>query len=146
MQHYFIKSKSSYFKNAIWQLFCQLVFSSLFAATWQCIKLIFSWWALPAAMNYTFQFFQLKSLAVQHGYDSAEKLLAGKGSKNTLHIFCQHCRPILSADNIPGHCVVNGLYTGSFPKELSNLITLESQLLKCVKCFQIVVRLYRHIY
>lgn len=40
-------------------------------------------------------------------------------NKNTLYV-CQHCRPILNANNIPGRCVLNGLYTEPLPKELSD--------------------------
>ena len=50
-------------------------------------------------------------------------------SKKTLYI-CQYCRPILNANNIPGRCVLNGLYIDPLPKELSNLNTLENQLIQ----------------
>lgn len=50
-------------------------------------------------------------------------------NKNTLYV-CQHCRPILNANNIPGRCVLNGLCTEPLPKELSDLNTLESQFIQ----------------
>ena len=63
-----------------------------------------------------------------------------EASEKTLYI-CQHCRPILNANNIPGRCVLNSLYTEPLPKELSSLNTLESQLIQQAKCFQTIVRL-----
>ena len=61
-------------------------------------------------------------------------------SKKTLYV-CQHCRPILNDNNIPGRCVLNGLYTEPVPEELSNLNMLESQFIQRAKCFQTIVRL-----
>ena len=61
-------------------------------------------------------------------------------TEKTLYV-CTHCWPILNEDNIPGRCVLNGLYTESVPEELCNLNALETQLIQRAKCFQTVVRL-----
>ena len=61
-------------------------------------------------------------------------------SKKTLYV-CTYCRPILNANNIPGRCVLNGLFTEACPEELLNLNTLESQFIQRAKCFQTIVRL-----
>jgi len=42
---------------------------------------------------------------------------------------------------MPGRCVLNGVYTEPIHEELTDLNTLESQFIQCVKCFQTVVRL-----
>ena len=60
--------------------------------------------------------------------------------EKTLYV-CTHCRPILNEDNMPGRCVLNGLYTEPVPEELSNLNALENQFIQRAKCFQTVVRL-----
>ena len=60
--------------------------------------------------------------------------------RKTLYV-CTHCRPILNANNIPGRCVLNGLFTEPCPEELLNLNALESQFIQRAKCFQTVVRL-----
>ena len=47
----------------------------------------------------------------------------------------------MNANNIPGRCVLNGLFTEPCPEELLNLNALESQFIQRAKCFQTIVRL-----
>ena len=69
---------------------------------------------------------QLKNYLLEKDPDVAKKIL----------YVCAYCRPILNQNNIPGCCVLNGLYTDPVPKELSNLNVLENQFIQRAKCFQ----------
>ena len=53
----------------------------------------------------------LKSYLLQEDPDVAGKDL----------YVCQHCRPILNSNKMPGRCVLNGLWTVPVPEELSKL-------------------------
>ena len=61
------------------------------------------------------------------------------GASDKTHYVCTHCHPILNENNMPGRCVLNGLFTEPIPEELSNLNTIEKQLIKRAHSFQTIV-------
>ena len=74
---------------------------------------------------------QLKNYMTEKDPDASKKV----------HYVCAHCRPILNANNMPGRCVLNGLFSEPIPIELCNLNTIEKQFIQRAKCFQTIVRL-----
>ena len=59
---------------------------------------------------------------------------------DTLYM-CNYCKPRIFNDVVPAQCVLNGLKTVPFPKELENLDPLSIQLIQRAKCYQTVIRL-----
>jgi len=50
-------------------------------------------------------------------------------SKKT-HYICTHCHPILNKNNLPGQCVLNGLFSEQISNELFTLNTIEKQFIQ----------------
>ena len=53
---------------------------------------------------------------------------------------CSYCCPILNANDMPRHCILNSLETEPIPAELSGLEALRKQPIQQAKPFQTVVR------
>ena len=63
---------------------------------------------------------------------------------NKVMYICNHCKPIIRKNEVPAHCVLNGLKCEPLPKELDKLDPLSCQLIQRAKCFQTIVRLGTH--
>ena len=65
---------------------------------------------------------------------------------NNVMYICNHCKPIIiiSKNEVPACCVLNGLKCEPLPKELDNLDPLSCQLIQRAKSFQTIVRLGTH--
>ena len=73
----------------------------------------------------------LKAFIVEQNPDANEQVL----------YMCNYCKALVKKDEMPPHCVLNGLQTISMPPELAKLDCLSRQLIQRAKCYQTVVRL-----